>query len=251
MAIQVRVLGHPRDLHLMGAGSGAFFHPRVEPEPDLRRIGFGCGFYFSPVGSLNTRKQPIKCSFSPIHHESSLDIFKSPLHLPTLNPIPSRPQTRPSRHIRSRARAALLPNPSGTRFAAGGGSALTSGSRHGSRRCCASGPDRRGTADGGELRRGSEGGPLGNRGGRRTLLLSYIQRPARSWHGGGTEARPHRGGSVPVRHRGIVTRPYPDLVAMWPYPVLLPPTLTGQTLRQQGNLLLLLSYTWNPSYQSM
>jgi hypothetical protein len=51
MAIRVRVSGHPRVLHSTGADSVAFFHLRVEPEPDLHRIRFGCGFYFSPAGS--------------------------------------------------------------------------------------------------------------------------------------------------------------------------------------------------------
>jgi hypothetical protein len=112
--------GSPAGFAPDGCGFGCIFSLWVEPKPNPHRIRFGCGFYFSPVGSPGTRKQPIKCSFSPAHYESSLDIFKSPLHLPTLNPIPSWPQTRPNRRTRSRACATLLPNPSGTHIAAAG-----------------------------------------------------------------------------------------------------------------------------------
>jgi hypothetical protein len=52
MTVRVQVFGHPRVLH----PTGAFLHPRPEPESNPRRTGFGCGFYFSPVGAPETRK---------------------------------------------------------------------------------------------------------------------------------------------------------------------------------------------------
>jgi hypothetical protein len=54
MAVRVRVSGNPRGLHLTGAGSDAFLH--LWPEPDPRRIKFGCGFYFLSVGASETQK---------------------------------------------------------------------------------------------------------------------------------------------------------------------------------------------------
>jgi hypothetical protein len=60
MTIWVRVLGNPWVLHPTGAGSGVFLHPWPEPESDPRRIGFRCGFHFSPVGAPETRKKAEK-----------------------------------------------------------------------------------------------------------------------------------------------------------------------------------------------
>jgi hypothetical protein len=51
MTVPVWILGHPRVLDPTGVGSGSFLHPRVEPAPDPHRIGFGCGFQFSPTGA--------------------------------------------------------------------------------------------------------------------------------------------------------------------------------------------------------
>jgi hypothetical protein len=57
MTIQVwiQVSVHPQVLDPMGAGSGSFFHPRVEPAPDPHRTGFMCRSHFSPVGAPETR----------------------------------------------------------------------------------------------------------------------------------------------------------------------------------------------------
>jgi hypothetical protein len=42
----------------MGVGSDLFLHPRVEPSSDLHKIEFRYGFYFSPAGAPETRKNP-------------------------------------------------------------------------------------------------------------------------------------------------------------------------------------------------
>jgi hypothetical protein len=98
MAVRVRVLGHSWVLHLMGAGLGAFLHPRPKPEPDLRRIGFGGGFRSSPVGAPETRKahyspaipaQPSPANLAPGSPTTYIRHFA--LGLPTSpNPSPHR-----------------------------------------------------------------------------------------------------------------------------------------------------------------
>jgi hypothetical protein len=44
----------------MGVGSDVFLYLWPELELDPCRIGFGCGFYFSPAGAPETWKKPEK-----------------------------------------------------------------------------------------------------------------------------------------------------------------------------------------------
>jgi hypothetical protein len=173
-----------------------------------------CGFYFSPAGSPSTRKQPIKCSFSPAHHESSWTYLSrhstSQSHLdprldaataPAVALVPLCSLTLAA--LASQLVAARL-WPLDPDVAAGDVVPLlwTGGARQTAASC------------GEGVREGHTG-------------TAVVDAPSCSATSGdqrkaGIEVRLRRGGSVLARRRGSTTQPYPDLAARHG------PTLTSQ-----------------------
>jgi hypothetical protein len=75
MTVEVQVLGNMRVLHPTGAGSGAFLHLWLEPDPC--RIGFGCGFHFSPTGVSEPEKTQNRKETRPPPPKKKLETKRS------------------------------------------------------------------------------------------------------------------------------------------------------------------------------